>query len=298
MAFDTMSFFRSIKESGSDLPMPSSFPTPAQARRDALALSTRIFSSWTTLRKILERHEATLRKRWLKKSREQRKKILLSVWPGMHQTHRPDFEVFRKGRQSPVNERAAYLWPYINVEDLINGKLFLLFVNSRGRYLPSAFAHADFEALHLGHISGKVSPAFLNQCTMYLDGDTPRKYGRIVSWDDDDDAFDMMFSGRAVQPGEGLLIFEVQQGVYDFLRRCCEAILRDIPSLLSDDIPLQPEPPALAGDPNEWPTLAAMRAEAPYRVPANLDFDQLVAVFAGRCSAAEDHIWALREDPG
>lgn len=49
---------------------------------------------------------------------------------------------------------------------------------------------------------------------------------------------------------------------------------------------------------SEWPTLAAMAAEAPYRVPANINFDQLQAVIAARRSAAEDHIWVLREDPG
>ena len=41
-----------------------------------------------------------------------------------------------------------------------------------------------------------------------------------------------------------------------------------------------------------------MVAEAPYRVPANINFEQLQAVIAARRSAAEDHIWALREDPG
>ncbi|KAI1963871.1 hypothetical protein LOZ58_001731 [Ophidiomyces ophidiicola] len=95
----------------------------------------------------------------------------------------------------------------MNVEDLVQGKLFLLFVNSRGRNLPSAFAHADLDAFHLGHVTGNIIPAFLNEYTMYLDGDSATAYGRIVSWDDDDDAFDMMYTGRAVHPGEGLFDF-------------------------------------------------------------------------------------------
>ncbi|KAI1943758.1 hypothetical protein LOZ66_000343 [Ophidiomyces ophidiicola] len=205
---------------------------------------------------------------------------------------------FRTSKRPSDKDRQAYLLPSMNVEDLVQGKLFLLFVNSRGRNLPSAFAHADLDAFHLGHVTGNIIPAFLNEYTMYLDGDSATAYGRIVSWDDDDDAFDMMYTGRAVHPGEGLLILEVQKKIIGFLLSCCEAILRDIPSLFAEEYPVQPEPPALSGDPTEWPTLAVLRAEAPYRVPAHLDFDQLVAVLSARRAAAEDHTWALREDPG
>src|SRR5271155_4962236 len=35
-------------------------------------------------------HENTLRTRWIKKSREQRTKILLTAWPNMASSHRPD----------------------------------------------------------------------------------------------------------------------------------------------------------------------------------------------------------------
>ncbi|KAI1952734.1 hypothetical protein LOZ57_000814 [Ophidiomyces ophidiicola] len=295
---DASSFFESLRQSGSQLPMPSAFPSATEARKDQAALSSAIFASWTALKKILERHEATLRKRWLKKTREQRKKILLSVEPELSLVHRPDFQAFRHSKHPSDKDRQAYLLPSMNVEDLVQGKLFLLFVNSRGRNPPSAFAHADLDAFHLGHVTGNIMPAFLNEYTMYLDGDSATAYGRIVSWDDDDDAFDMMYTGRAVQPGEGLLILEVQKKIIGFLLSCCEAILRDIPSLFAAEFPVQPEPPALSGDPTEWPTLAVLRAEAPYRVPAHLDFDQLVAVLSARRAAAEDHIWALREDPG
>ena len=47
----------------------------------------------------------------------------------------------------------------------------------------------------------------------------------------------------------------------------------------------------------EWPLSASVAAEAPYRVPTRLDFDRLRAVIAAKRSAAEDHIWGLREDP-
>lgn len=51
---------------------------------------------------------------------------------------------------------------------------------------------------------------------MYLDGKTPPMYGRLVSWDIDDDAFDDMHTGRARNPGEGLIILEIQKRNYGF----------------------------------------------------------------------------------
>lgn len=41
-----------------------------------------------------------------------------------------------------------------------------------------------------------------------------------------------------------------------------------------------------------------MIAEAPYRVPAQLDLGRIKSLLRTRASAAEDHLWALREDPG
>ena len=40
-----------------------------------------------------------------------------------------------------------------------------------------------------------------------------------------------------------------------------------------------------------------MAAETPYRLPARLDLDRIEALLQAKVSAAEDHVWALREDP-
>lgn len=286
------------------LPQPSSFPTPTDVRRQAFERSTEVLSSWMTLQKILDRHEEMLRKRWTKKSKAQRKEILLTAWPNMPSTHRPDSQALRKEspqqRSRGTKFKDAYMWPYINVEDLVQGKCLLLFINSRGRHPPSVFAHSDFEASHLGRVSGAINLPFLNQHTLFLDGQVAETYGKLDSWNDNDKAFDMMLSGLGCQPGQGLAILEMQQRTYGFLVDCCQIILHDLDpsSLTGDQIPIKPEPPAISGDPAEWPTLASIAAEAPYRVPAHLDFGRLKAVIAAKLSAAEDHIWTLREDPG
>ncbi|MCJ1405640.1 hypothetical protein MMC11_008869 [Xylographa trunciseda] len=295
-------FFDSIP---GNLPQPSSFPSASDVKREARACSRHIFASWETLHAILERHEALIRRRWVKKSQEQRKKVLLSAWPGMSPGHRPDYKVIDREtvqeRQKGTRYREAYLWPYINVEDLIQGKSMLIFLNSRGRHLPEAFSNADFEAAHVGIVSMAISRPFLNNYTMLLHGQTTQHtYGKLVSWDDDDNAFDWMMSGIGKQPGEGLLILEIQKRVLEFLVQCCQLILADLPpeSLVDERGTVLPEPEPVITDPTAWPSLAAMSMEAPYRVPAHLDFQRLQAIMAANVSAAKDHLWALREDPG
>lgn len=44
--------------------------------------------------------------------------------------------------------------------------------------------------------------------------------------------------------------------------------------------------------------MAAVTTEGPYRKPTRLDLDRLLGLVAPKLSASDDHIWALREDPG
>ncbi|RDL41426.1 uncharacterized protein BP5553_01405 [Venustampulla echinocandica] len=293
MSDDEMQRFASGDFASLGLPAPSSMPTPAEAQQEARERST----------EILERHEDVLWKRWIKKTKVQRTAILLRAWPNMSSTHRPDYEALRKEgpqlKSRGTRFREAYIWPYINVEDLVRGKTLLLFLNSRGRHSPSLFAHTDFEAMRLGNVSTAVMPAFLNLHTMLLDGETIETYGRLVSWDDDEDAMMKVMSHfGGYQPGEGLLILEAQQRILLFLLECCHGILHDsTPSALTSEGPIKPEPPLIT-DSSEWPTLASIAVEAPYRLPAQLDFVRLKALVAAKCTSAEDHIRGLREDPG
>jgi hypothetical protein len=64
---------------GSNLPQPSSFPTRRELSSKATQLSKQVLAKWKTLRIILDRREASLRKQWLKRTQEQRKKVLQTV---------------------------------------------------------------------------------------------------------------------------------------------------------------------------------------------------------------------------
>jgi hypothetical protein len=112
--------------------------TVEDARRLSEERSRQIFKDWSTLRDILSQHEGTIQRRWLKKTGNQRKKVVLTAWPDMSVGHRPDFEAYWKESQEQrvkrTQFREAFIWPYINVEDLCRGKILLLFLNAR-RYV-------------------------------------------------------------------------------------------------------------------------------------------------------------------
>jgi hypothetical protein len=285
-----------------NMPKPSSLPSPDEVGQKARGLSQTIFRDWNDLNSIVERHEETLRKRWGKKSKEQKKKILLAAWPNMSTQHRPDLEAWRK--ESPAQRakgskfRAAYLWPYINLEDLMKPKSLLIFLNSRGRHQPHEFVHSDLERAVLGQTTGATSPAFLNEYTMYFHGRTePRTYGEIVSWDDDENAFHDMYSNLGMLPGHGLQALEIQQEIWRFLVDCCKQLLQDLPpdSLTSGEV--RPEPDSLTAQDSGFISLEITKMEEPYRRPSQLDFARLKSLASAERNSREDHLWELREDP-
>lgn len=277
---------------------PGGFPKPEEVRNEARGRVKKIFEDWTVLNRIVERHESAIRKRWTKRTTEQRRKLLLRAWPGMPRKHSPDFWAFLK-KLDDVN---AYKWPQINQEDLVKSKLFLMMVNSRARSYPSAFAAADMELWRFGFASGKIRPIFLNEYVMMFTGrDTPETYGQLYSWEDHEDAFTWLMSMKGNHPGEGLMVLEVQEGIYDFLVKCCLDLLSDMDpvALKEGHGPIQPEPALLsAKEPEAVDTLATIAAEANYRVPAKLDVEQLKKLVEAQRSVALDHVWSMREDPG
>ncbi|KAI0449642.1 hypothetical protein F5B21DRAFT_493527 [Xylaria acuta] len=281
--------------------------TPTEVRGDAQTISRNIFASYETLRAILFRHELTIQKRWSKKTRQQRQKVLLDTWPGMPAAHRPDFEAFRRTNRAdgpPVSGhlfKSHYTWPHINQDDLLKPKTLPLLLNARGRHPPNCFAAADFESMHLGLVSKNLSAVYLNCYTMVLHGARDAgEYGRLLSWDDHPDAFDWMVSRKQYLPGEGLLVLGAQEKLLRFLVDCCSQILAEIPAedLTAPTFPVQSEPRLKTEKESTGvESLAVMALEAPYRVPAKLDLKRIESILGSRLVAAEDHQWALREDP-
>ncbi|KAI1779421.1 hypothetical protein F4818DRAFT_140310 [Hypoxylon cercidicola] len=278
---------------------------PSEVRREAKDRTTNIFAYHEKLQRILERHEATIRKRWEKKTRTQRLGVLLQAWPGMPLTHRPDFAAFRKHSRNlnsvAIQHRSSFIWPIINQEDLGDPKTLTLLLNSRGRNPPHLFAASDGEGMHLGQVTMAIVPIFLNEYVMTLNGMARQEdYGRLLAWDEHEDAFSWMNDHKQFLPGEGLLVLEFQERLLEFLVDCCKTILHEIPldRMTSDEFAIQPEPPLKESlDATGFSTLSIMAKEAPYRPPAKLDLQKIESLLSARTVRAEDHIWSLREDP-
>jgi hypothetical protein len=283
----------------------------------------KVFDHWAMLHAILLEHENTIRTRWIKKTHEQRKRVLLAAWPEMPELHRPDMQAITKEsveqRRKGTKFREAFWFPYINLEDLLKAKNLLLFFQSRGHNLPEVFAHHDLMATCLGRRSTAIQPLYVDGYTTFFSGaKVPEGYGTMAAWQEvpfgftDDDAFELMWSGIGWQPGDGLVILEIQETVLQFLVKCAELILHDLLPLKTPPIPVRlfsPEeafpdasrsPPITVPIPSDssWASVAATTAEAPYRVPVQFDFQHLQHLVDARRAEAEDYIWTLREDPG
>ena len=138
------------------------------------------------LHAILLEHKNTLRTRWIKKTREQRKKILLTAWPKMAESHRPDMQAIAhesvKQRCAGTKFRNDFLFPYINLEDFLKAKNLLLFFQSHGHTLPDVFAHHDLMALLLGRRSTAIQPLYIDGYTIFFCGAlVPEAYGNLFA---------------------------------------------------------------------------------------------------------------------
>jgi len=300
---DPKKFFESIyaaqRANGGRGIVPPEILTFGQVCSRAYEYRTRVLQDWALLNEILQRHEITIQKRWLKKTKEQRRRLLLAAWPGMALPHRPDYEAFMKVGDAPrpyTQYRTEFIWPEINQEDLLQPRSLLQFIKARGRNHPANFAQFDDEMTYFGVVNCAFVRYFLNDYTMWF---TPARYGTVTSWDEDEDGFDAARTGVAMPPGDGLVALERAKRILDFLIRCCKGILQDVPEddLVSESYPPRPEP-SLPVEPNlDHLSMASMAIEAPYQLPTTLDLSRVISLLSAKVSAARDHFWALREDP-
>ncbi|KAF2765908.1 hypothetical protein EJ03DRAFT_318585 [Teratosphaeria nubilosa] len=283
-------------QSGLDLPTPKKLSTD-EIKKLGLQFSTSIIKDWVQLNCTIKRFESTIQKRWLKKSLKQRKEILLTAWPNMSKEHRPDFAALRNIKRAAYTPRsrtipsAAYLWPYINLEDLVQPNPMVLFISSRGREFPDAFIAGDVENAHLGKgwLSALPASGLIMQ---FVSQRTPRSYGSLI-----DVASKPKRSAFGCDPIIGLLGLEVQAGIYDFLLKCAKLILHDIQPPQLKLAPHQSQLSLSVAKTSQWLSLTGQMREAPYRAPQKLDFERLRELVACRRASAEDHVWLLREDP-
>ncbi|EPE09539.1 hypothetical protein F503_07315 [Ophiostoma piceae UAMH 11346] len=297
------------------LPMPS-FIRPSEVVTEAKPLAASIFADWASLTKLVGsdagQNEILLLDRWKSMKQWKRRDLLAAAWlssaetlPDEYKTplpeaHRPDLVAWRRqsGRVEWTKEdRAAFLWPHINAQDLASKtRPLLLMAASRTQASPDAFAEADLETTHPGKACLALLPRYLNQYSMLFSArTTPDTYGRLYPWDqlpkkDGDDEDNASFETRGTHPGEGLWILIIQARLYRFLVLAVGTVLgssgrlnggigKDTTNKLYTDVPL-------------------CSLEAPYGQPqAGFDLQPLLDLVIAKLWEANDHVWALRSDP-
>ena len=181
--------FRQMQATHPHFQMPR-FLSAVEVSTESFERSKRIFENWGKLNDCLKQYEDVLQKRWIKKTREQRKKVLLTAWPHMATSHRPDFEAMRQEDSrvriaKKTRFRNEYLFPYINQEDLLKPHNLLLFLHSRGHNKPGVFAYFDVNMTKFARGFQAIQPGYLDGWTMILNGmDAWEEYGTIASWDE------------------------------------------------------------------------------------------------------------------
>jgi len=309
-------------------------PTFESFRSDVDKNAAFLSMSWLALAQLFDEHKDLIKTKWRKMTKVKRKELLKSVTSSLPLTHRPDIRASETSPQTPELQD-AYIVPSLNYEDLCEGDTFLLLLSSRVRYQPEMFAHKDLYESRFGVALGCIFMPVIEGYTMLLDKFGYGVYGRLLAWDDNGVAQALLKSGKGFEPALGALILEKQRLILNLLLASCVKLMPDPHSsfekVVSDmqawfgnpgssirsgprDGILMPGSDGATllafienrdeaavenylGSTRDFPSLDKIVREAPYRVPANVSFLALHALAEARFTAAEDHVWSLREDP-
>lgn len=264
----------------------------------SLPLRRGVFENWSYIADLVTKHEGAIQNRWIKKSKNQRRDILLSAQPEMIQFHRPDVVAIRRGplQNGAVGEQLqTYFWPHINVEDLSRPEPILWMLNSRGLHSPYVFVYTDLRSAKL--INHGMAPITLDEYAMaFYDTQSYQAYGVVSTATRVPREDEWPFKGLSMTAVRGMLLLNLQDGLYDFLARFVYAVLHDVSS---GTIPHFPTPilPSAAVGPLGETSLAARVFEASYRPSGEPNIDRFRALVAARAFDAKLRVAALQEDP-
>ncbi|KAF2688023.1 hypothetical protein K458DRAFT_415097 [Lentithecium fluviatile CBS 122367] len=187
--------------------------------------------TWQYLQRALNHHENTICKRWMKKTRSQRKAILLIAWPGMNTRHRHDIESFFQPSIFTEQEAEdAWKHPYINIDNLLRPKALLVFLNSRGRNAPFEFAYSDLDLSPMFKWRKEHTPKAQRGSLWPSLVSSPLEYGRVVEWNDESAAAESIKQGHTVHAEHGVQILQPQNNIQEFRVGCVREVLHDAPS--------------------------------------------------------------------
>ncbi|KAI1320308.1 hypothetical protein F5Y16DRAFT_417493 [Xylariaceae sp. FL0255] len=263
----------------------------AKVREHVPVSSQKIWANYDLLNQILRLHEPTIQSRWVRKTRQERQRILLAHWPEMPKYHRPDLPALRELSSHPdtvslwkphedsrqVIKKDHYMWPYMNQEDLLTSSNMLVLLNSREE----------------GHYADHYWMCLNN-------AQNPKEYGELIFEHGSATARRDTSLKHELRIPDGLLVLEAQERLLGFLVSFCQLVLGEISPKVFTSPKFQevPEPQLeIEKASGGVGSLGMMTVEAQYRVPSKLDLSQIELVIRSRLASIEDHLWALRGDP-
>lgn len=129
---------------------------------------------------------------------------------------------------------------------------------------------------------------------------SPETYAKLVECSLSNDTKHSIVSLAGVDPGYGLKALKIQDRILEFLVDCCRAILQHVrdPMLAQVAPNLGPPKPAPLKTANEaYASIQSAANEVPFRVPAQVDFQRILALLTAEKDQLEERIWTLRESP-
>lgn len=239
------------------------------------------------LRQSTTRYGDTIMTRWRKRTIDKRAMALARALPGIYPDKWPLIRTTYNAKtwHDVRKYRAAYLLPYITVEDLKGDvlKLFSL-LHNRTQYGPEEWVSFDRVQTKHGWDSGLLAAEFASCCVVMYGAN----YGSIVPWE-----AKRAHRWEIVGFPRARLIMEAQSTLLAFLRKLVDDILTGVVQESSNE---------------KWLGLAATGFQAlgqeTWHAYSNqafasprMDFDHLFELAKSRLSHAEDHLWLLQTDP-
>ncbi|KAI1448096.1 hypothetical protein F5Y02DRAFT_377285 [Annulohypoxylon stygium] len=243
----------------------------------------------------------------MSKSKAKRKALLLKAWAEMPQTHRPDVKTWlslRNGHDLTDDDTLALMWPTLNCEDLSSKETFLLILHQRARYRPDKFIQLDIGLLNFGMRNGLVGQIDLpGYFAILRDRGTPELYGKLYSYDDDEDNVKCEPTRGHYTAGDSYWAVLVQSQLYWLLNCICNIILHDLsqaevwPAEGARPLPLD-LPDCLSKTTVDGIEILSMKAQEEfYKAPREPGFARIISFIGAKLHQVDDHLWALREDP-
>ncbi|CAD6580474.1 MAG: hypothetical protein ASARMPREDX12_009578 [Alectoria sarmentosa] len=262
--------------------------------------------------KILTSGTALL-KRWRRTGEAKRKEYLTTAQPDIYPFSQPLIEIASRVKMLEEARRykAAFLLPYINIEDLSKDSANLIrLLHHRTTFPPQSWVHFDNAQLQPGWKQGGPGERSAEGCII-MHGEqygTWKKFDRLA-----------VHHGDTYGAIRGLVILEAQQILMSFLRNILTTILKDASTSNPQERQAETSSENLASftfphydltlcskwigfieaEPHRdrpWLSVASVYTQQPYSSPACFDIDTMIEIAETKAMEAADELWLLQTD--